>query len=117
MLRFTSAKNKNISVYTKPKSKTHEPGGKIIKAFQFGLAQVDFSYDIICKFDADLIFPKNYLEVMNDAYCRNPKLGMFGGFCSIQVNNNWVVENLTNQDHIRGALKSYRKACFDDIGG
>jgi len=28
-----------------------------------------------------------------------------------------VLEDLTNKDHLRGALKSYRKECFDAIGG
>lgn len=117
ILQTYSARNEQISVYTKPKNKQHEPGAKIVRAFQYGLAQVDFSFDILCKFDADLIFPKNYLSEMNQAYSKNPKLGMFGGFCSIPQDNRWVIENLTNPDHIRGALKSYRKPCYDDIGG
>ncbi|MBL4662963.1 MAG: hypothetical protein JKY22_05290 [Flavobacteriaceae bacterium] len=29
----------------------------------------------------------------------------------------WILENLTNKDHIRGALKAYRKECFNQIGG
>ena len=42
---------------------------------------------------------------------------MAGGFCYIKKNNNWILESLTNKDHIRGALKAYRKKCFKDIGG
>ena len=34
----------------------------------------------------------------------------------IKKNENWVLENLTRKDHIRGALKAYRKECFEDIG-
>ncbi|WP_127845322.1 glycosyltransferase [Psychroflexus aestuariivivens] len=117
ILKKYASENQIISVYTKSKSDEHQPGAKIIEAFQFGLNQVDFSYDVLCKYDADLVFPENYLEIMNEAYTKNPNLGMFGGICSIQKGNEWVIENLTNQDHIRGALKSYRKACFDDIGG
>ena len=41
---------------------------------------------------------------------------MASGFCYVERNNNWVLENLTNKDHIRGALKAYRKACFNQIG-
>ena len=37
------------------------------------------------------------------------KIGMVGGFCYIEKNGNWVLENLTDKDHIRGALKAYRK--------
>ena len=41
---------------------------------------------------------------------------MVAGFCYIQKNDEWVLENLTSKDHIRGALKAYRKECFFDIG-
>ena len=41
---------------------------------------------------------------------------MASGFCYIKENNAWVLENLTNKDHIRGALKAYRKECFNQIG-
>lgn len=78
---------------------------------------MDGDYDIICKFDADLIFPNNYLEVLSNSFNKNPKLGMAAGFCYIKRQNDWVLENLTNKDHIRGALKAYRKECFKAIGG
>ena len=35
---------------------------------------------------------------------------------SVKKNNEWILENLTRKDHIRGALKAYRKACFVQIG-
>ena len=41
---------------------------------------------------------------------------MAGGFAYIEKNQKWVLENLTNKDHIRGAFKAYRKQCFLDIG-
>lgn len=95
----------------------HLPGSKVIKAFYKGFETLDDNYDIICKFDADLIFPENYLEKVAAIYKRNPRCGMAGGFCTIEKNGKWEVENLTDKDHIRGALKAYRKKCFKDIGG
>ncbi len=95
----------------------HLPGSKVIKAFYKGFETLDDNYDILCKFDADLIFPENYLEKVAKIFERNPKCGMAGGFCTIEKNGEWEVENLTNKDHIRGALKAYRKECFQDIGG
>jgi hypothetical protein len=41
---------------------------------------------------------------------------MASGFCYIEKDDKWVLENLTNKDHIRGALKAYRKNCFEQIG-
>ena len=96
---------------------THLPGSKVVRAFNAGLHYIDQEYDIICKFDADLIFPENYLEKITQVFTQNPKAGMVGGFCHIQTLDGWALENLTNTDHIRGALKAYRKDCFAQIGG
>ena len=105
-----------ISIINSKSSDAHLPGSKIIHAFNKGLDSLDSNYDIICKFDADLIFPENYLEQIVNHFNANEKLGMASGFCYINKDSNWVLENLTNKDHIRGALKSYRKDCFDQIG-
>ena len=98
-------------------SNQHMPGEKVVRAFNFGLQQLDTNYDVICKFDGDLIFPKNYLETLASHYVQNPKLGMLSGHCYIQKNNKWIFENIASKVHTRGPLKSYRRACFKDIGG
>ena len=92
------------------------PGAKIVQAFNAGLPLVG-EVDIICKYDADLIFPPNYLETLQAYYLQNPQLGMCGGICSIEKDGKWLKESLTNKNHLRGALKSYRKECFKAIGG
>jgi glycosyltransferase involved in cell wall biosynthesis len=113
---FSTKYNFISSTSNQPKSK-HEPGSKVINAFYKGFETLDGSYDIICKFDADLIFPKNYLEKIAELFQKDASIGMTGGFCTIEENGTWKVENLTNKDHIRGALKAYRKKCFEEIGG
>ena len=97
-------------------STEHAPGSKVINAFYQGFYQLDDNYDIICKFDADLIFPKNYLERIAEIFKKEPMVGMAGGFCSVQRKDKWIPENLTGKDHIRGALKAYSKNCFIQIG-
>lgn len=104
-----------VTLVNNVSSNEHLPGSKIINAFYKGYETLDDSFDVICKFDADLIFPSNYLEQLSKHYSSNPKLGMASGFCYIQNNDDWVLENLTRKDHIRGALKSYRKDCFLQI--
>lgn len=106
-----------IQSITTASEKKHKPGSKIIQAFNQGLLNLDEHYDIICKFDADLIFPIDYLEKIAEIFQQNPKCGIAGGFCYIESQNKWVLENLTNKDHIRGALKAYKKDCFQQIGG
>lgn len=101
----------------------HLPGSKVINAFYKGFKTLENDYDVICKFDADLIFPSNYLATLSTIFEKDPKIGMAGGFCYIEKNlpdgkagENFFLENLTNKDHIRGALKAYRKDCFLQIG-
>lgn len=95
----------------------HLPGSKVINAFNKGLETVDEHYDFIVKADADLIFPNNYFETIIRHFQSDEKIGMAGGFCYIEKNESWVLENLTDKDHIRGALKAYRKETFNQIGG
>lgn len=106
----------HISIISTDKISQHLPGSKVINAFNTGFKHLDTSFDIICKFDADLIFPADYLEKIASIFNENPRAGMVGGFCYIKSKGTWILENLTNKDHIRGALKAYRKECFEQIG-
>lgn len=98
---------------------SHEPGAKVVRTFNKGLEEVSLNdYDIICKYDADIIFPSNYLELINQGFLVNPKIGMLSGLVYIQnENKDWVFENLSTKDHVRGPIKAYRKQCFLDMKG
>lgn len=109
--------NPFISLVEKKSSAIHLPGSKVIQAFQTGFETLDEDYDVIVKLDADLIFPLNYFETITKHFQSDEKIGMVGGFCYIEKNGDWVLENLTDKDHIRGALKAYRKETFQQIGG
>lgn len=106
-----------ISLVHKKSDAIHLPGSKVIQAFHEGEKHIDENYDLIVKIDADLIFPKNYFETIIKHFHSDSKIGMAGGFCYIEKNGDWVLENLTDKDHIRGALKAYRKETFKQIGG
>ena len=106
-----------ISLVNKTSEAIHLPGSKVIQAFQKGLETIDSNYDILVKADADLIFPKNYFETIVKHFESDGQIGMAGGFAYIEKNGEWILENLTDKDHIRGAFKAYRKACFEQIGG
>ena len=106
-----------ISLVNKTSDAIHMPGSKVIQAFQKGLEALDENYDLMVKVDADLIFPPNYFETIIQHFQSDATIGMVGGFCYIDKNGEWILENLTDKDHIRGALKAYRKATFKQIGG
>lgn len=106
-----------ISLVNATSDAIHLPGSKVIQAFQKGLATLDDQYDIMVKADADLIFPPHYFETIINHFQSDDKIGMVGGFAYIEKNGEWLLENLTDKDHIRGAFKAYRKVTFQQIGG
>ena len=106
-----------ITLVNKKSDAIHLPGSKVIQAFLEGEKHIDDNYDIIVKVDADLIFPNNYFETIIKHFQSDSKIGMAGGFCYIAKNDDWILENLTDKDHIRGALKAYRKETYKQIGG
>lgn len=96
----------------------HSPGAKVVNSFNLGLSSQNLhNFDIICKFDADIVFPYNYLEELNRVYGQNPKVGMASGLVYIEKNGKWQFENLSSKNHIRGPIKSYRKECFMAMNG
>lgn len=106
-----------IHLVNKTSGAIHLPGSKVIQAFQKGLETLDEDYDFIVKADADLIFPTNYFETIINHFQADERIGMVGGFAYIEKNGQWILENLTDKDHIRGAFKAYRKETFKQIGG
>ena len=110
-------KKYNFITLIQSKSSTqHLPGSKVIQAFYKGYAALEEDYDVIVKLDADLVIPNNYFEAIISHFKSDDAIGMVGGFAYIEKNGKWILENLTNNDHIRGAFKAYRKQCFLEIG-
>jgi glycosyltransferase involved in cell wall biosynthesis len=108
--------NPFITLVNKTSSAIHLPGSKVIQAFRKGFETLDDNYDVIVKLDADLILPNNYFETIMQHFQKDSSIGMAGGFAYIEKNGEWILENLTDKDHIRGAFKAYRKECFKQIG-
>ncbi len=109
-------KNSFFSLLNTSSSAVHLPGSKVINAFNKGLETIGDDYDIIVKLDADLILPNNYFETIIKHFRSDARIGMVGGFAYIEKDKEWIIENLTDKDHIRGAFKAYRKDCFLEIG-
>lgn len=108
--------NPFITLVDKTSEAIHLPGSKVIQAFHKGFETLDNSYDVIVKLDADLILPNNYFEQISSIFEKDPQVGMAGGFAYIEKNGDWILENLTDKDHIRGAFKAYRKELFLQMG-
>jgi len=105
-----------IKVIQRKSIDEHIPGKKVVDTFNDGLKHTK-EYDLIGKFDADIILPKNYFEDIVNQFQANWKLGMCSGLLFIKKGNDWAYENIADKSHIRGPIKLYHKACFNKIGG
>lgn len=106
-----------ISLVNHDKKAGHSPGAKIVRAFYLGYNTIEEDWDFVMKLDADLDLPSNYFEAVVQHFESDPKIGMAGGICLVERNGEWIREQTAELEHIRGAFKAYRKACFEDIGG
>ncbi|MGW9687274.1 glycosyltransferase [Flagellimonas sp. 2504JD1-5] len=105
-----------IKVAQRKSANEHVPGKKVVDTFNFGLKKAS-AFDLIGKFDADIILPSNYFEVMVNHFQSNWKLGMCSGLLYIKKGEDWIYENIADKNHIRGPIKLYHKACFNKIDG
>ena len=137
--RFIQIPNTKYQILNLTQSE-HQPGAKVVRTFNKGLETENLeNFDVVCKFDADIIFPENYLEKINEVYEKNPKAGMVSGLVYIKKGfdyaqpdksdfttsqlydfthqNEWNFENLSSKNHVRGPIKSYRKEVFQKMNG
>lgn len=114
--KFTSQYHFITSIFKVSEDK-HSPGAKVIDAFYEGYNSISETYDFIGKFDADIILPANYVEQVLTLFASNPKVGIAGGNLYINKNGSWIFEAISEKTKVRGPIKLYRKACFEDIGG
>ncbi|MDV3567405.1 glycosyl transferase family 2 [Elizabethkingia anophelis] len=116
-IKLNGSQSSPFTLLNLPKS-GHQPGAKVVRTFNKGLEGISLDdYDIVCKFDADIIFPENYLEKVNRVYEENSKAGMVSGLVYIEKNSEWIFENLSSKNHVRGPIKSYRVTCFKEMNG
>lgn len=106
-----------IQLVNNEKKEKRASGSKVVRAFYLGYNNIDENYDFLVKLDADLSLPTDYFERVSSMFKADPKLGIAGGTIVIERNGKWVYENFSDVDHVKGAFKSYRKACFQDIKG
>ncbi|UII78447.1 glycosyltransferase family 2 protein [Flagellimonas sp. CMM7] len=105
-----------ITVLQRKSADEHIPGKKVVDTFNFGLKHAS-NYNLIGKFDADIILPTNYFETILNHFQSNWKLGMCSGLLYVKKGKDWVYEHIADKNHIRGPIKLYHKACFAKIEG
>ncbi|MEE8408370.1 MAG: glycosyltransferase family A protein [Myxococcota bacterium] len=93
-----------------------ELGSKVARLFLQGLATARGDWSFCSKIDADLTLPLDYFEQILNRFAANSRLGIAGGGCYEERNEEMWYEPVPI-DHVRGALKTYRRQCYEAIGG
>ena len=117
IIKEFSEKYEWIDLIDHESNQEHAPGNKVVEAFNFGLKNLNISYDIICKFDADIIIPNNYVERLVNIFSNNNNVGIAGGNLYIFKRGKWLYEKIAAKSHVRGPIKAYRRKCFEEING
>jgi poly-beta-1,6-N-acetyl-D-glucosamine synthase len=91
-------------------------GQGVIEAFYAGYEALTEAFDYIVKLDGDVSFGSAYFMSLIEKFAANPRLGIAGGGVYESLDGKaWAL--YTTKDHVRGATKMYRRACFEAIGG
>jgi poly-beta-1,6-N-acetyl-D-glucosamine synthase len=103
-----------IKLLELPRRPERRAGGE--GAIASALQKLDLSqYDYLARFDADLLFEDSYFVRLLDEFRCDPRLGIAGGGLYIQKTGELVAEQAPEY-HVRGALKMYRRECFEQLG-
>ncbi|MGH7936435.1 MAG: glycosyltransferase family A protein [Chthoniobacterales bacterium] len=73
-------------------------------------------FEFVARFDADLEFGPDYIELLFREFARDPSLGIASGSLMEPSANGWE-EHVTPIYHTRGPSKFYSRECFVAIGG
>jgi biofilm PGA synthesis N-glycosyltransferase PgaC len=93
-------------------------GGGVIEAFYEGYSGIaDTSFEFIAKLDGDLSFTADYFERCFTLFAAETHLGIGGGIVCSEDRGQQKEEAVGDPPfHVRGAVKIYRRACWDQIG-
>ena len=92
-------------------------GKGVIHAFNYAYeycAEERFTY--ISKIDSDLEFPPDYFEQLLDFMDERPHVAAASGIMYDRIDGKLVRLRLP-ENHVPGALKTFRKSVFDEMGG
>ncbi len=90
-------------------------GGKVARLVNLGLNSTNLEWSFLSKIDADISLTLDYFERILEKF-EDEKLGIASGNCFLVKAGRKKIEKV-EFDHTRGALKTYRRRCFEDIGG
>jgi poly-beta-1,6-N-acetyl-D-glucosamine synthase len=101
---------------TKPQSTDRLAAAGELLAFQWGLEHLKEPWDIVVKLDSDLRLNAELLEIVCQRFQTRPELGITGPYLSTLQPDGELRREHHPVEHVRGATKFYRRACYEQIG-
>ena len=105
-----------IKLVSVPTNSPRSRGEKIARLFNYGVKSIDHDWEFCSKIDADMILPREYFQQILEQFENEENLGIASGNCFIQRRGKKIIEKV-EPNHTRGGLKTYRRECFESIGG
>lgn len=108
-----------VNAVHRPDRGFRKAGGGVIEAFYDGYELIqDAPWEFLVKLDGDLSFDPTFFDSCLDRFDADPKLGLGGGTICNDVSGVLRVEAKSDPPfHVRGAIKIYRRACWEAMGG
>jgi biofilm PGA synthesis N-glycosyltransferase PgaC len=92
-------------------------GGRVVRAFERGRAELSEPHEIVVKLDGDIELPPGYFESVAGAFAADPAAGIVGGHVLVPDRHGaWAPERV-GRHTVHGAIKAYRVTCLEDFGG
>jgi glycosyltransferase involved in cell wall biosynthesis len=119
IVREYEQKHNWITLIENPVREPRSQGPKIVRAFNIGLSHLaSVPYDYIVKLDADISLPPYYFERVSRTFEEDPEIGVCGGVIRLFTDQKpHFTPDVSDFDHVSGTVKSYRRECFEEMGG
>jgi len=106
-----------IKVIRRPDRGYRDLGCGVVEAIYDGLSHIGiYDYKYIFNIDADIILRPDYFKKVLEKFAENPHLGIGGGVVYDYIKGK-EVRVRTLPEIVLGAIKCWRRECFEEIGG
>ena len=86
-----------------------------LRAFEWGMGQLDPDWDAVGKLDADMELTPEVFAAVRREFAADPSLGMTGPFIAEPGPDGRPERKPCGPEHVEGSTKFYRRACFEQI--
>jgi poly-beta-1,6-N-acetyl-D-glucosamine synthase len=86
-----------------------------LRAFQWGVEQLESDWDVVAKLDADLRLPRTFFGELMERFADDRRLGMAGAYVSELDDAGKLVRHRGAPEHVAGATSFYRRECWEAI--